>query len=436
MQRWRDATNRLLDRPLVAPLAGLAVLAGLLALVEPPLALLVAIPAIGLWVAHRRSGSGRPGLQVDQLGRLHDGGGSRSPRPRSPQAAAHELAEHAMSLLGAPSAIVLIEGIGDTVRVTAGDRRRCTATARACASSTTTGRPRVDRRQRARRRQALLRARRAHPRRARAARVLDAAPALAVRRGAAGAAHDRRRARLVVRRHLLGEPRRRRPVVEPRDGAHHRRRGADDASAKPAHQVFRPVDEEGRPRFGSSDPGRTRTPRQPARAHRGRRTARSGGSRAAGRRCRRAATSSSRATTPSARRSRTTRTGGSRRSATSCGRRSRRSRASCTRSSAATPSSRPTIAPRIYEVMLREEQRLEDLVTSLLQATSLDRAGAGRSSPTVVDWSSVVTHQVDLFLRQDPTRSVELVGGAGGRRDRGRRAPRRAACCPTCCRTP
>ena len=42
-------------------------------------------------------------------------------RRRAPEDAARELAEHAIALLGAPSAVVLIEGIGDTVRVTAGD---------------------------------------------------------------------------------------------------------------------------------------------------------------------------------------------------------------------------------------------------------------------------------------------------------------------------
>ena len=55
--------------------------------------------------------------------------------------------------------------------------------------------------------------------------------------------------------------------------------------------------------------------------------------------------------------------------------RSPRSRASSTRCSAATTSSTPADRQRIYEVMLREEQRLEDLVNALLQATTID---AGR----------------------------------------------------------
>ena len=40
---------------------------------------------------------------------------------------------------------------------------------------------------------------------------------------------------------------------------------------------------------------------------------------------------------------------------------------------------------RIYEVMLREELRLEDLVNSLLQATSIDQRGLV-VVPEVLDW--------------------------------------------------
>ena len=44
---------------------------------------------------------------------------------------------------------------------------------------------------------------------------------------------------------------------------------------------------------------------------------------------------------------------------------------------------------RIYEVMLREEQRLEDLVTSLLQATTIDQRGVV-VVPEVLDWATIV----------------------------------------------
>ncbi len=61
----------------------------------------------------------------------------------------------------------------------------------------------------------------------------------------------------------------------------------------------------------------------------------------------------------------------------------------------------------IYEVMLREEARLERLVHQLLQATSLDntdRAAAAR----VVDWAAIVAEQVGRFIRQDPSREIVL----------------------------
>ena len=314
-----------------------------LAFVQPALALLVAIPLLGLWVAHRSAAPRRTGPP----GRPARAGcttpSSRSPSAGSPQAAAQELAEHAMSLLGAPSAIVLIEGIGDTVRVTAGEGSLYGDGSRMRLlddNGTPAGSIAVSR---ARRRQAVLRARRAHPRCARAAGVVDPPPALAVRRGAARAAHDRRRARLVVRRDLLGEPRRRGAVVEPRDAAHHRDRRA--RRGRQARAPGLPPDRRGgAPAVRLERPGLEHDARDRGSCA-SKATARSGGSPAAGRRCRKAATSSSRATTPSARRSRTTRTAGSRRSATSCGHPSRRSRASCTRSSAGTPSSRPMTEP-------------------------------------------------------------------------------------------
>ena len=60
---------------------------------------------------------------------------------------------------------------------------------------------------------------------------------------------------------------------------------------------------------------------------------------------------------------------------------------------------------RIYEVMLREEQRLEDLVNGLLQATTIDQRGL-EVMPEVMDWVTVIGEQVDLYRRNDPTRSI------------------------------
>jgi signal transduction histidine kinase len=57
--------------------------------------------------------------------------------------------------------------------------------------------------------------------------------------------------------------------------------------------------------------------------------------------------------------------------------------------------------------MLREEQRLEDLVSSLLQATSIDQRGLVVIRE-VLDWPSIVEQQVDLYRRNDPTREITV----------------------------
>jgi PAS domain S-box-containing protein len=62
---------------------------------------------------------------------------------------------------------------------------------------------------------------------------------------------------------------------------------------------------------------------------------------------------------------------------------------------------------RIYDVMLREEQRLENLVNGLLQATTMD-AGSLELDPEPVAWRSLVADQVELYERSDPTRTVTV----------------------------
>src|SRR3546814_12486962 len=57
--------------------------------------------------------------------------------------------------------------------------------------------------------------------------------------------------------------------------------------------------------------------------------------------------------------------------------------------------------------MLREEQRLEDLVSSLLQATTIDQRGLV-VVPEVIDWPKVVAEQVDTSRRTDPSRTIRL----------------------------
>ena len=62
---------------------------------------------------------------------------------------------------------------------------------------------------------------------------------------------------------------------------------------------------------------------------------------------------------------------------------------------------------RIYEIMIREEQRLEALVDSLLRSTQLD-AGGMVVERTEVDWADRVLEQVELVRRQDPSRTIAL----------------------------
>ena len=62
----------------------------------------------------------------------------------------------------------------------------------------------------------------------------------------------------------------------------------------------------------------------------------------------------------------------------------------------------------IYEVMLREEERLERLVHQLLQATSLDQAD-GLVLSVSLDWDAAVREQVERTRLQDPTREYSVV---------------------------
>lgn len=61
---------------------------------------------------------------------------------------------------------------------------------------------------------------------------------------------------------------------------------------------------------------------------------------------------------------------------------------------------------QILEVMLREEQRLEDLVNSLMQSSRLDEASLAVSIAPH-DWADIVERQVALYRSQDPDRSIE-----------------------------
>lgn len=60
---------------------------------------------------------------------------------------------------------------------------------------------------------------------------------------------------------------------------------------------------------------------------------------------------------------------------------------------------------KIYEIMLREEQRLEELVGALLRSTQLEQ-GALTVSVQPVDWQETVEAQVAAIARQDPSREI------------------------------
>lgn len=62
---------------------------------------------------------------------------------------------------------------------------------------------------------------------------------------------------------------------------------------------------------------------------------------------------------------------------------------------------------KIYDIMLREEQRLEDLVNALLRSTQLDQGGL-LVQLGAVDWVEAVRSQVQLFARQDPSRTFDV----------------------------
>lgn len=62
---------------------------------------------------------------------------------------------------------------------------------------------------------------------------------------------------------------------------------------------------------------------------------------------------------------------------------------------------------KIYDIMMREEQRLEDLVNALLRSTQLDQGGL-LLELGAVDWVEAVRAQVQLFERQDPSRTFDV----------------------------
>ena len=390
---------------LIAAAVAMVALAVALTVVEPSLLVVLAVPAVaGIVIALRLRGG--PGLQIAQMERLRQAelelAGSSSTH-----AAARNLADHAIALLGAASATVIIEGIGDTVRVTRGDasgsvygdgsRMRlldddgvpCGSIA---VSARADGRPYTDSQE----------------------RMLDA---LAQRVSAT--LH-----RLSLFTEVQAERRTLSDVLESSsDGiftvgldmsvrswnpAMARIVGVDpdDAVGNPVSAVFRPVGEDDQPRHGQSDPGRSGRPVTD--------TVRIEG---AGGEVRWLTCSWAPLTEGGyvvVARDDTERKKLQDDKDGWIAQVSHELRTPLTpikgflhtlqrRDEQFTPPDRQ----RIYEVMLREEQRLEDLVTSLLQATTIDQRGLV-VVPEVVDWPTVVRDQVDVYRRTDPSRTVNL----------------------------
>ena len=90
-------------------------------LIAAVLVLCVGLAAIafGLRALHR---GGRDGITADEIDRLRRAELALAVAP-STEAAAHELGKHAMALLDAPAAVVIIETANDAVRMEAGDTR-------------------------------------------------------------------------------------------------------------------------------------------------------------------------------------------------------------------------------------------------------------------------------------------------------------------------
>jgi PAS domain S-box-containing protein len=411
VDRRRDrAESGALRAPLLAAACGLAVLALALAVVEPRLLPLVAVPAgAGVVVARQvRTGAG---LQIHQIERLRQAELALAGAV-SIQAAARELAEHAMALLGAPHATVLIEGIGDTVRVSLGDAagsvfgdgsrmRLLDDDSVPCGSIAVSAR--ADGRRYSAQQERMLDAL--------AQRVSSTLHRLSLfadiqaeRRTLADVLESSSDGIFTVGRDLMvrsWNPAMARIVGVP----------ADDAIGHPVGSAFRPVGEDGQHRFGHRDPGRTGQPEVAVVSVTG------AGGEDRWLTCSWSPLSEGGYVVVA--RDDTERKNLQDDKDGWIAQVSHELRTPLTpikgflhtlqrRDDQFTAEDRQ----RIYEVMLREEQRLEDLVSSLLQATSIDQRGFV-VDPEVLHWPTLLDQQADLYRRADPARTIQLTVDAG-----------------------
>jgi PAS domain S-box-containing protein len=397
--------DRALPMPLVASAASLAVLALFVLVLEPRLLPVVAVAAVAAAVMGRRLVSGS-GLQIDQIDHLRQAELALA-GARSTEDAARQLAEHAIALLGAPSAVVLIEGIGDTVRVTAGDahgsvfgdgsRMRLLDDAGVpCGSIAVSAR--ADGRAYTAQQETML-------------------DALAER--VSSTLH-----RLSLFTEVQAERRMLTDVLESSSdgiftvgldmavGSWNPAMAtilgvpAEDALGHPVGSVFRPVGEDGQPRHGQADPGRLGEPvtalvKVDGQAGEERWLTCSWSPLSEGGYVVVARDETERKKLQDDKDGWIAQV-------------SHELRTPLTpikgflhtlqrRDSEFATEDRQ----RIYEVMLREEQRLEDLVNGLLHATTLDQRGL-IVVPEVIDWVDLIRAQTDLYRRNDPTRTIDV----------------------------
>jgi PAS domain S-box-containing protein len=390
---------------LVASWAGLAALAIALGALEPRLLPLLVVPALGTFLMARTI-DGSPGLQIHQMDRLRQAELSLA-AAKSTEDAAHELAEHAIALLGAPSAVVLIEGIGDTVRVAAGDeagsvfgdgsRMRLLDDAGVpCGSIAVSAR--ADGRAYTAQQESMLDAL--------AQRVSSTLHRLSLftsvqaeRRTLADVLESSSDGIFTVGLDM---------AVRSWNPAMAQILGIADSEAvgHPVGAVFRPVGEDGLPQFGQADPGRT------GRAVTGLVRVEGAGAEERWLTCSWSPLSEGGYVVVA--RDETERKKLQDDKDGWIAQVSHELRTPLTpikgflhtlqrRDAEFTTDDRQ----RIYDVMLREEQRLEDLVNGLLQATTLGGQGLV-VVPDVLHWPTVVAEQVDLYQRNDPTRTFTV----------------------------
>lgn len=411
MDRRSDSGEggRRLQVPLLASVGGLGILALALTVLEPRLLPFVAVPAAAAWAMSRRL-EAESGLQIDQMERLRQAELALA-AAKSTEESARELADHAIALLGAPSAIVIIEGIGDTVRVTAGEptggsvfgagsrMRLLDDDGVPCGSIAVSAR--ADGRPYTAQQESMLDAL--------AQRVSSTLHRVSLftevqseRRTLADVLESSSDGIFTVGLDL---------AVRSWNPAMARILGVPEAEAigHPVGAVFRPVTEDGEPQYGHADPGRSGKEQVTL--------VRLDGAGGEERWLTCSWSPLSEGGYAVVARDDTERKKLQDDKDGWIAQVSHELRTPLTpikgflhtlqrRDDQFTPEDRQ----RIYDVMLREEQRLEDLVSGLLQATSLDQRGLV-VVPVVIDWETVVTEQTDLYRRNDPSRTINVTMG-------------------------